>query len=279
MTFDEYFLQLSFNVWPEGEARNLRRLHKDWLRYGLIDLQKKIPCLQAENVENIVHDATYFFCGASAFQAPNGFIQNLRVIPNLQDTADPRQCDAVYAKPLSRQELECKLEYASRCGESACCASGPYYNLRMPTGTYDAFGSTYEYPQLDFGLMFPDARTDKPCRARDRYFAMWGCYLYLYPVINSDELIIIEWHGIKKNWQDSDVIPYLDEAGEVDPQISEALELWLGHKKSLEPENCDNETAGTKLAMYNQKVAELIWQCREEGKVPARKDCFVDCNC
>lgn len=279
MTFGELYLEVSRNVWPEGEARNLRPLHKKIMVDALIDLQKKIECLQTKNIENIGHDATFFYCGSSAFGAPEGFVKNLRTIPDLLHTRDWRQCDVVWAQPMSRQTFECKLETASRCGDSlmGCGCATP---ITMPYGYYANYGyeMVYPYHELPIGLMFPDALTDKACRARERWFAMWNRYIYTYPVIQSNELLILEWQGIKRNWQDDSIIPYLDEAGDVDRQVVLAIEHFLLTEKAKR-DDCDNATTTLMRTEYNRIVAELIWQCREEGMIPSREHCFVDCNC
>ena len=278
MTFEELTLEISHNVWPEGEARNLRPLHKNLIRDGLIDLQKKIPCLQSQNIEYVRHGATFFSCGASAFGAPNGYIQSLRTIPDLLTTYDWRQCDSVWAQPQSRQEFECILANAAQCGESLTNCSCTY-PIVMPLGYYCVgYGETYPYPELPLGLMYADATTDKPCRARERWFAMYNCYIYTYPVIQSNEVIILEWHGIKRTWNDEDVIPYVDESDEVNRQIVMALEYFVACEHTLRID-CDDAKSQLQRARYNQLVAEMIVECKDSQRLPSRHHCFVDCNC
>lgn len=277
MTFAELFTQISQNVWPEGEARNLRTLHRNLLRDALIDLQKKVPCLQTQNIEYINHDNTFFFCGASAITAPTGFIQSLRTIPDLLDTQNWMQCDAVWADPESRQEFECRLENAANCGEGLISCQCTY-PIDMPYGYYLAYGEYYPYPQLPLGLMYADSTTDNTCRARTRWFAMFNGYIYTYPVINSDELIILEWHGIKRNWVDADVFPYLDEEDQPDRQVIEAAEYYVMSEHAIRID-CDKDKMLIARGRYDQLVAELIWQCRKTNRLPSSKHCFVDCNC
>jgi hypothetical protein len=309
MTFDELALEISRNVWPEGESRALRSAHKNLIRDGLIDLQKKIPCLQTQNIDYIRHGATFFYCGASAFVVPTGYVRSLRTIPDLQATYHWRQCDSVWAQPQSREEFECILSNAAQCGESLtnCGCANP---IEMPYGyycgvdfAYPAYGA-YEYPaygpyppysfpgfpaygyagvwvpypDLPMGLMYADAITDKGCRARERWFAMFNCYIYTYPVINSDEVLILEWHGIKRNWEDEDVIPYLDEDGGVNRQIVQALEYYVACEHVLRFD-CEDDRSKLQRSKYDQLVRELILDCREQNRLPSRQHCFVDCNC
>lgn len=278
MTFAELALQISRNVWPQGEARVLKPLHNNLLRDGLIDLQKKVPCLQSQNIDHIPYGATFFFCGASAFSVPCGYVRSLRTIAASQNGNSWKQCDAVWAKPETREEFECRLENAAQCGESLIgCGCG--YPITMPYGYYCiGDGNAYPYPELPFGLMYADAITDKTCRARERWFAMFNCYIYTYPVINSNEEIILEWHGIKRNWVDSDLFPYLDETSEPNRQVIQALEYYVMAEDSFRTD-CDREKSLTCRALYDKLVAEMIWQCRETQRLPSREHCFVDCNC
>ena len=282
MTFQELVLEISRNVWPEGEARNLRDQHKNLIRNGLIDLQQKIDCLKTQNIDYIRHGATFFYCGASAFVVPTGYVQSLRTIPDLQHTNNWRQCDAVWAQPQSRQEFECLLANAVQCGEALtnCACPTP---IEMAYGYYCAnYDGTkakwFPYPELPMGLMYADAVTDKGCRARERWFAMFNCYIYTYPVIQSSEVLILEWHGIKRNWVDDDVVPYLDESGGVDRQIVQALEYYVTAEDAMRY-GCMDERYKSLAKRYGDHVEQLIWDCRAQHRLPSRQHCFVDCNC
>lgn len=271
MTFDEYFLAISRNVWPEGEARNLRSMHKDWLRDGLIDLQKTVSCLQTQNEYEFRQPDTFFYCGTSAFAEPNGYIQSVSVIPDLQNTMDRRQCDRVWATPVSKNRMECIIENDARCGVvTGCC-----YGIPFPYGAYE---DGTPYAELPYGFNFAEPSTDRPCRSRDRTVAKWNGFIYLHPLINSDELILVEVHGVKKNWQGTDTIPYLDEEGEVDRLITDALETYLRWQTGLK-DDCDAPRTSAFSIEYRRKRAELIWDCRKKNRIPKREDCWVDCNC
>lgn len=253
MTFLELTQQVSLNVFPEGEARRLRDVHKDYIRDGLIDLQRKVSCLQAKHYNHVPYADTYWNCGATVFDAPRGYIIGLKTI------IDGDFCDEIRYDPVTKEDIECMI----RGQKDACGITAPhgYY--------YDGYDYV-DYPVYPYitpaGSVYPDDSVDKSGRSLCGWYTLHDDKVWMYPHIQSTETVILEWVGIKKDFSDSDEVSY-------ERDVISALETYLEWKVARK-EDCNLAKFQGARSEYNETVGDLIYECKKRKRLPRPKPCF-----
>lgn len=254
-TFELFVSGISRTVFPEGEAENLVRNHRQYITDSLIDLQQKIPCLRVQHRERVSMAATYTECNASVYSAPRGFISQIYAVT--QDNC----CSKRYFQPIDAEEMDQLLKDNQNCG-----------TLIEPTYYYysDAYGYT-DYP--DYGCLYygdSSGATDQRYRPITSYSALKNGLLYLYPWLQSNEVLVIEWDGIKRSWKDTDEVSF-------DREVQDAVEHFLDFRTSYR-EDCDPQRMQAARALYDELVAKQIWQCRKERRIERRVHYFSNCG-
>lgn len=276
MTFAEYRTAVLSNVFPDGYSSRVQSRYTSWIKDVLIELQKYIPSLQTPHLERITQGATFFSCGTSAFKAPPGKIQSFHT--ELLCSA----CDKVVAVPYSPRTFRLMLDERNRPKhtnhDGTCSPCEPYDTACLdqrnePYSYYELSGSMYAYPELPLGLEYATNHIDAPCRSKERAFMLDDGYVWTWPAIQSTEVGVLRWHGIKRNWQESDEIPWKDEEGGDMREIQEIVELFVGWKSKLH-DDCDDAGAATMKALYDSRFAEFMVSQRHLNLLPSRHDCF-----
>lgn len=263
MTYAEFKARVRRTLWPQGEAPNLVITHDKFLLDALIDLQKRVPCLQINHLEYVRQEATLFNCGATAFEAPpQGIITRLSV------RTDDDQCEVVFPQWVSRDDMECMMRERNFCGLCALPAPYGYYYLG------DAY---YPYPELPLGMVYADTTTDKTARHLAKWASYYQGFIWIFPYLNSDEIAVLEWDGVKKSIADDYALPWLDEDGNLDREVEEAAELYL-KAKTTGWEASDLVTKAAYWAEYERKRADLIHDCQDQRRMPATVHCFHNCG-
>lgn len=242
-------------VFPELEAENLVANHDRYVLNGVIDLQLKVQCLQINRQDSIPFCSTFYHCGATVFNAPRGFIHQLYTTDNAEC------CDKVVYRPTTKGHIDCMLS------EAIACAT----EVDHPYQMYEAFNTYYAYPDVGMACVeYARGDVDKACRAEDGWFTLYRGELWVYPHINSDETIMLVWDGVKRDWEDIDLV-------DDDPDVRQALELYLGYMAALK-EDCDREKYLVLKNEYDTKVADMMWNCEKEMRLPRRTPCFNNCG-
>lgn len=273
MTFLEYINEALREAFPDGYSSRLRSRYEAWARDALIDLQKCAPELQGKHKEYIPQSATFFSCGASAFDAPPGKVTSFHT-----ELACNR-CDRVVAVPytpmdfrrmLDEQLTACKSGCKDPCGYDYECAD---YS-KLPYGYYDVDGVVFAYPtDLPDGLQFATATIDLP-RSSQRAHALYDGRVWTWPVINSDEVGVLQWTGIKRNWKPSDEMPWKDESGEDARDILRLVILSIQwHAKMFD--DCDVNGGAVLKSLYENERAFFIVDTRNEEQLPEPKDSYA----
>lgn len=253
-TFTAFFNAVIAQVFPEGEAPNLKAVHKNWIKDGLIEIQQRVPCQQAKHADFMTQNSTFWNCGSTVFGAPRGFIKGLKTI------AVDDICDEVRYMPTTKHEIECLIKEAEAC---ACACASDMDEPYQYCGTYNDYGYL-------LGMRYANSTTDKDCRARSGVFTLEDDFIWMYPAIRSDEIAVLEWRGVKRAWNDSDLV-------EFDREVQRAVEVYLETETSRK-EDCNIQAFTTARATYNDKIADLIWQCRKERRLPQPPPCFANCD-
>lgn len=228
--------QLLREIWTfPGEAKSQVASHKKFFLEALIDLCKWVDCLQSNHTD--VHPAcsTYVECGKTLFDAPYGVVKRVYTIPN------DDWCNKVFYSSGTYQEVE-------------CWARNLLSTFKQPDNT--------NLPALQQGYRYADASSDSTCgRARVGKWAIHRRRFYLIPWVQSNESVVIEWDGVKTNWQDGDLLDL--DYWSADVQAAIKLFMQWSHERDF---GTDPAYRSEMRADYEAARADLIFWCRERTK-------------
>lgn len=240
-TFQDLLTKLRSEIWPSGEPRSLRPSHNTAFQLALNNLQREVPCLEANNTTIIPYCSTYFSCGLSAVDFPIGKVKRVYTLAN------DDWCDKVIYRPATMEML--------RCWSNNILQVDPPTNSGMP--------------KLPMGFKFAEKSTDKTCgRSRNGKWAQDRSRLYLSPWIDSNEKIVIEWDGIRQIWADADVLD-LDVWGFAEQNAIKAFVAWQ-HEVFFGEDMALRQTM--EEAWLNGQ-ADVIYNCNERRRVPESEAC------
>lgn len=253
MTFDEYYDELSPLLFPEGEAENLVTLHKTWTKDALIDLQQKIPCLRTDHAEYVGQGSTIFNCGASVFDDVDGSIVNVYTLSLAGG------CDRVNYTYVDPDRMTAMMQKNRCCLDQDAVGMNPYLSYEEPGAP--------EY-------MVADDTTDKGYRASSGYWTLFRGQIYLFPSIESTEQIVVEWTGIKRTFCSTTAIS----RSLRERNVMAAVQLYVEAEVERR-ETRDASSFAAAAALYDQKVGQLIWECRQKSKFIRPLRLFPDNPC
>jgi hypothetical protein len=272
MTYAEFNAAVRAAANPDGEAENLVANHSNYVLDALIDLQTKVRCLRANHIDFICASGTFYNCGASIFEAPRGFISKLStMVPG--DTC----CREIAYTPVSVVDMDCIQ--ANQQAFSFCSSDELHpYTTYLQDGVYVPFPETPIYCTDYVGA--GDTSLDKSSRAVEGFFSINKGQVWVSPQIQSDELIKLEWEGIKRSFAATDILD--DEI--FNREVLEAAELYLRGKQAAIDE-CDytrsillNNENMSRPGMYQVRRADLIHTCEKMARPPQRNYCY-DTSC
>jgi hypothetical protein len=282
-TFKNLIDELQPILWPAGEAENLEGSHRQMMIEALMDLQTWVECLQINNTQVIPACDTLFKCGYTVLDAPRGRINRLYTIDRVnQDTGreDPAVpidwCSERTYRQVEYSDLDrfisqtlaaaqngslwswCNLAFASLAGIFAfpTCWQQKYATYPPP----DDAGLD-KAPPLPLGYHYAQTSTDSPngLRAQWGMWALRGGQIFVAPWIQSTETIVVEWDGIKRSYNDLDLV-------DDDPNLKKAVEWYVRWQHALKYDR-DYEAASAAVVNYNEARAVLIHECREETEI------------
>jgi len=115
---------------------------------------------------------------------------------------------------------------------------------------------------LPLGYHYPQESTDSPYgRALAGIWAIENGRIYVGPWIQSTEMIVVKWEGIKRDWVDADLV-------DDDPGLFRAVEMWLRWEHARDWDSDLNKAQAYEIE-YRKALAELIYDCEEENRVRA----------
>lgn len=226
--------QIRAIVFPDGEAENLLVAHDASLLDAMMDLQRWVVCLQRHNTDVHRFCTTYFECGRTIIDtAPKGRIKRVYTVVNEE------WCDKVYFNQREYADVE---------------------NWSRNLLTVTAPTNPTSLPALPQGYRYANASTDALCgRSRNGIWCNHRTRLYICPWIQSNESVVIEWEGLKRDWRDEDMV---DDS----PEVRRAMQQYLRMEVARD-EECSDRMYLFYKAEYEQAKADLIYECREETKV------------
>ena len=260
---------------------------------ALVELQTWVECLQVNNTQVVPACDTLFKCGYTVLDAPRGRIKRLYTIDQINQTTgleDPnvpvdwctlvnyRQVEYADLNKFVSQSLAGKVEggfwnwcsgffwpaLASVVAFPTCWAQKyRFYTPPTDAGLAQApplpLGTHYAQPSTDAGAVNPSTGIFQGIRAQWGMWALVSGQIFVAPWIQSTETIVVEWDGIKRTWNDGDLV-------DDDPNLKKAVEWYVRWQQALKYDH-DYEEASAAVASYNQTVATMIHECREENEI------------
>jgi tartrate-resistant acid phosphatase type 5 len=229
--------ELLGDCFPSGQPENLVTQHRNLFQEAFAEICKWSECEQGNNVNVIQFCKTNYKCGMTVVPRPRGIIQRIYTLAN------GLWCDPVFYRQV---EWPIPEDWARNLFKAPVSSVLP--------------------EKLPFGFAYADKSTDSRCgRARTGVWAIYNNNIYIAPWIQSNEVVVIEWKGIKEEWEDEDPInPARDYRKAVKLYFQYAHERDYGDGtravmfKSGAPIGSDG---------FDRALADLMWQCREETKV------------
>lgn len=242
-TFATFLADVRAKAFPEGEAENLVTAHNTAAIDALIQLQTYVRCLQERHVDIHPQCSTYFRCGVTVIDAPDGEVSRVYTVHG------NKYCSRLHYLPVEFEELD---GWSRRFFELVAAPE----NAGLPS--------------LKFSYKYPEATTDSDYGRA--LFGLWTIKddkIFLAPWLQSTESMVVEWAGVKKAWGDNDPVLWT-------PDVERAVRLFL---KKDRPEDFPD---GLKMAKkwseeYAEAMGDLCYRCDRKMRVPERKhDHIID---
>lgn len=237
MTYAQLKALLLPQIFASGQAENLIGAHNAFFDEAMYDLQKHIECYRFSNHDLLPHCASYFNCGMTVIPQPQGKILEVYVIDRLDPdtglesaTGEDDWCAKVTLGRVNFCYLQYALKLCERCSSSPIseAANSIFTSLfgiyrrktRYPKPTDEGMEAL---PALPPGFHYPQASTDASGRSPGGVYATQGGRIYIAPWIQSTETVGVRWTGIKRQWNDADLV-------EDDPKFRQAVRLHVAHQ-------------------------------------------------
>lgn len=181
VSYKDFRTRIRKRLWVSpGEPRNLVAAHDEMFKQAMIDLGKWVECLQVNNTSVFPACSSYVECAKTIVESPAGAIKRVYAIAN------DEWCDRVFYWKSEFRELECKAR-------NLITTWTPPENIGLPA--------------LQQGIKFAEKGTDSSVgRARIGVWATYRRRFYLFPWLQSNESLVIEWDGYKTDWNDADIL-------------------------------------------------------------------------
>ncbi len=249
MRFTELVTELRSDIWPEGVPENLvAPIHKSF-EAAVTHLQRYVPCLQSRNINRYPQCSTYFQGGKTVIDAPKGRINKVYTVLD-------KEGDEVYPAlftQVSLDQLECNnLKLLSMVYPPRNLDKNP-----LPMG--------FKYPEEDSDFRVTRNGTTKTLTTNKHGRAVIGQWaidrnrIYISPWINSDEVIVVEWDGVKTRYS-------LDDAVIEDIDFKRAVKLYVQREYARDFDN-DYERYKYMSMDFDTAMGDLIHECKKQTEV------------
>lgn len=228
-------------VWPDGAPENLFSSHELAFQEAFAEVAKWVQSEQVRNTDVIPFSETKFKCGQTLHPHPKGIVRRVYTVLPTVIGNPPGFCD-----PVDYQETTYpKPEYFAR-------RIMAYLTSLVPPTEVNFLGTSDANPQTDSGCG----------RARVGVFAKNNGTLYVAPWLQSNELLVIEWDGIKTVWRDTDPVTETQE-------YKKAIKLYFqyAHERDFGSAAMAQMIHNVaKTGTFDEALADLMWQDRENLK-------------
>lgn len=234
-TYLQLKIKLRGQFWPAGEAKSLRASHDAAFERGMVDLQRWVDQLKKRNISQFPHCSTYWEDAKTVVEAPKGIIRRIYTITE----GDTAWRDKVHYWSTTFHLIEGWAKWL--------------YEAVTPENV--------GLPALPQGFRHAEAAVDSTIgRARVGSWAIYRHRLYVAPWIQSNEILVVEWDGLKTSWADTDVLntDYWHSG------VEQALSYYVlaEHEKFFG----DAQEAAKFMRLYEEARADLMYDSREETR-------------
>lgn len=226
-TFLEFTNKMRGEIFPAGEAKQLKLAHTAFFKAAMIDIQAWVPCLQQYNTTQYPFCSTHWDDAKTVVSQPPGVIRRIYTIAN-DDWRD-------------------KVFYLSSNFRDINCWSNSLFQADTPLSD-----------KLQQGFYTANKNTDTLYdRARTGIWAIYRHRLYVAPYIQSNEVLVVEWDGVKSDWADSDGV----NTTWWTPDVEEAIKYYVSWQHNLF--YGDKQVGELFEQKYDEALADMIYACRE----------------
>lgn len=264
-TFLQLRAEINASIWPSGVAENLADPLRDaddnviapapltmLYQEAMATIAKWVPCEQTNPTDVINFSMTYFKMGMTAISERPGVVKRIYTIAGGEWT------DPVFYTQMEWPE--------------------PENWARNLLTQYQDPANALVLPPLPKGFKRAESTTDRNeagdliGRARHGIWAIHDRRIWVAPWIQSNEQLVVEWHGIKKQWNDDDLV-------NDDQDYRKAVKLYVQY--GYERDYGDAAEAarihqrlpdGRMVGTFDEALADLIHECRERTKVQKQYD-------
>lgn len=221
------------------EPENLIAAHDQHFQEALAEIAEKVSCERDAQINVVDFCKTFSKCGTTIIPEPPGVVHRVYTLVGMD------YCDPVYYDEVDWPYPE---------------FFGKFVMERMRT--LPTFKST-----LDYGVHPADASQDNPCgRARRGVWAKFRGNIIIAPWIQSTEVVVAEWDGVKNQWADADPV-------NESQAYKRAIRLYwqflhednFGEKKTAMLIHDVGRQVGQ--GTYDRALADLMYECERVKKV------------
>lgn len=233
-TYLQLKTEIRNQIWASGEQENLVAAHDLFFEEAMAKIQKWVECERDNNFNTYPFCSTLFRCGLTVIDLPDGIIRRVYTIANNE------WCDPVFYREKDWPEPEKQARN--------------YYKLLPENPT------NLGLPRLPRGFLFSEASTDSDMpfgRARAGIWAKWDRRMWIFPWLQSNETLVVEWKGIKNRWVDTDPV---NEAILVRETVRHYVAF--AHEAAY---GSPSEAAKHK-GLFDDALAEMIHECKERQR-------------
>jgi len=228
------------SIWPNDPPENLVSAIERIFLQAVNWLQQNVECLKDEHLDVTAQCSSYFHCGLTVIDKPDGVIHQLFTVQH------SGFCDPVHYDETSKDEV---LRWSRRFMSIVTSPTNAGLR-RLPGGFTQANQSTDDDSgRALYGLWAKD---------RDR--------ILIAPWLQSYEDVAVEWTGYKTKWNDNDLI--LDA-----PDFKRAVKLFVQREFARDFERdpgfaqlCNDDLQGNPSRNIIGALPAIIHQCREKRR-------------
>lgn len=243
-TLGQLKISIRRQIWVDMEADNLVSAHDQIILEALSEIQKFVPCERTKQANVIKFCNSWYKCGYTVVPRPRGVINFVYTV------ADGDFCNPTFYQRGTLQDVLCY---------------SPLYPDSPAT-------EDVSVPVMPLGFRRAHASTDSVSgRATSGRWAIDGDNLLIYPWIQSNESVVIEWSGAKgaSDWTDDDPV-----SDAIDFRKAVKLYLQYGHERDYG----DQAVALTfhnpqKSGTYDEALSDLMLQCIDETRIRPDASC------
>lgn len=246
-TYNEFARDVRRIAFPDGMSDRLRQSVENYIWVALIKAQKYIDLLRGIHVNFYFPDQLEAHCGVGRVLAPRGKINAVYAF-----TCDA-QCNKAFYEHATAQRIDCWRQQ-NRCAWQKDQDLTDGWQL-----CYQAYPYVYPYGEV---VEEEDARF----LCNERLFAVDRSYrLYLAPRFPCQYILAVHWEGLRRSWNDSDLIAQDDDLLDWVAFETQA-EVALRHDRNPKRHEMLQREA-------DERFADLAWWANEERRVQARHEC------